>query len=73
MQVNVDRPATVDNITVSGPGINPKYCRADTPITFKVDATKSAKGNLDVKILTDKGKLFKIMNIFLQPKFVSYS
>lgn len=56
MQVAVDRPVTVENIVVSGPGINPKYCRANTPITFKVDASQSAKGNLDVKMSTDKGK-----------------
>lgn len=55
-QVEVDRPAAVNNIKVSGPGINPKYCRANTPITFKVDATQSAKGDLDVKMTTDKGK-----------------
>lgn len=55
-QVKVDRPAILNNIKVSGPGINPKYCRANTPITFKVDATQSAKGNLDVKMTTDKGK-----------------
>lgn len=55
-QVVVDRPATVNNIAVSGPGVNPKYCRANTPINFKVDASKSAKGNLDVKMLTDKGE-----------------
>lgn len=55
-KVGVDRSATVDNIRVSGPGINPKYCRANTPITFKVDASQSAKGNVDVKMLTDKGK-----------------
>lgn len=51
----VDRPATVDNIKVTGPGINSKYCRANTPITFKVDATRCTKGNLDVKMTTDKG------------------
>lgn len=59
-QVTVDRPATTDNILVSGPGINPKYCRANTPISFNVDATKSAKGNLDVKMSTDKGKMIMI-------------
>ncbi|KAL4100972.1 hypothetical protein QTP88_020993 [Uroleucon formosanum] len=56
-KVTVDRPATVNDIKVSGPGINPKYCRANTPITFKVDASKSAKGNVDVKMVTDKGPL----------------
>lgn len=56
MQVVVDRPVAMENIVVSGPGINPKYCRANTPITFKVDASQSAKGNLDVKMSTDKGK-----------------
>ncbi|XP_025412899.1 filamin-A isoform X2 [Sipha flava] len=56
-KVVVDRPATADNIKVSGPGINPKYCRANTPITFKVDATQSAKGNLDVKMSTDRGPI----------------
>ncbi|XP_025198819.1 filamin-A isoform X1 [Melanaphis sacchari] len=56
-KVTVDRPASVNDIKVTGPGINPKYCRANTPITFKVDATKSAKGNLDVKMVTDKGPL----------------
>jgi len=57
LQVTVDRPASVNDIKVSGPGINPKYCRANTPITFKVDASKSAKGNVDVKMATDKGKI----------------
>jgi filamin len=56
-KVAVDRPVTVNDIKVSGPGINPKYCRANTPITFKVDASKSAKGNVDVKMVTDKGPL----------------
>ncbi|CAH1731357.1 unnamed protein product [Aphis gossypii] len=56
-KVTVDRPASVNDIKVSGPGINPKYCRANTPITFKVDASKSAKGNVDVKMATDKGPL----------------
>ncbi|VVC42331.1 Hypothetical protein CINCED_3A018391 [Cinara cedri] len=56
-KVKVDRPVTVEDIRVTGPGINPKYCRANTPITFKVDATQTAKGNLDVKISTDKGPL----------------
>lgn len=55
-QVVVDRPATAENIKVTGPGLNPKYVRANTPMTFKVDATKAAKGNLDVKMTTDKGK-----------------
>lgn len=73
LQVTVDRPATVNDIKVSGPGINPKYCRANTPITFKVDASKSAKGNVDVKMVTDKGKIAwtvyfikrKMLNIIL--------
>ncbi|XP_060856189.1 filamin-A isoform X2 [Metopolophium dirhodum] len=52
-----DRPATTNDIKVSGPGINPKYIRANTPITFKVDASKSAKGHVDVKIGNDKGVL----------------
>ncbi|XP_008178841.1 filamin-A isoform X2 [Acyrthosiphon pisum] len=52
-----DRPATVNDIKVSGPGINPKYIRANTPITFKVDASKSAKGHVDVKMGNDKGVL----------------
>lgn len=55
-QVVVDRPANAENIKVTGPGLNPKYIGANTPMTFKVDATKAAKGNLDVKMTTDKGK-----------------
>lgn len=55
-QVVVDRPATAENVKVTGAGLNPKYCRAGMPVTFKVDATKAAKGNLDVKMTTDKGK-----------------
>jgi len=49
---------------VSGPGINPKYIRANTPITFKVDASKSAKGKVDVKMEIDKGKKAWIVYLF---------
>lgn len=71
-QVAVDRPASVNDIKVSGPGINPKYCRANTPITFKVDATKSAKGNIDVKMVTDKGKITQIV-LFINFKLFLYN
>jgi len=68
-QVTVDRPATAaaNNVAVTGPGINPKYCRANTPVTFKVDATRcagAANGNVDVKMSTDKGKESVVHELF---------
>ncbi|XP_050427022.1 filamin-A isoform X1 [Adelges cooleyi] len=56
-KVGVDRAANANNIVVSGHGLNPKYCRDDTPATFKIDATRAAKGNFDVKMTTDRGPL----------------
>lgn len=67
MQVQVDlpdRPATVNDIKLSGPGINPKYIRDNTPITFKVDASKSAKGKVFVSMENDKGKKTWIVLFF---------
>lgn len=61
----VDRPASLNNIRVSGPGINPKYVRANTPIHFKVDAAQSPKGNLDVKMTTDRGEFLRQKKLFI--------
>ncbi|XP_054724113.1 filamin-A-like [Uloborus diversus] len=40
-----------------GPGVEPNQCRAGKPLPFTVDASKSGKAPLDVKISTEKGPL----------------
>ncbi|XP_050531190.1 filamin-A isoform X2 [Daktulosphaira vitifoliae] len=56
-KIGVDRIVDANKVIVTGHGLNSKYCRDDTPATFKVDATQSARGHLDVKMTTDRGPL----------------
>ena len=45
-----------DNVVAYGPGVEPENCRANVPLTFTVDATKSAPAPLAVEVKSDKGK-----------------
>lgn len=44
-------------VTASGPGVDPKNCRAAEKLSFKVNAKKSARAPLNVEITDDKGPL----------------
>jgi hypothetical protein len=54
-QVPVDNTVDASSVKAYGPGLDPKKCRAGTPLAFKVDATKSGKAPLGVNIQSDRG------------------
>ncbi|XP_021916471.1 filamin-A isoform X2 [Zootermopsis nevadensis] len=56
-KVPVDKTVDASSVKAYGPGLDPKKCRAGTPVAFKVDATKSGKAALGVNIQTDRGTL----------------
>jgi hypothetical protein len=51
----VDNTVDASSVKAYGPGLDPKKCRAGTPLAFKVDATKSGKAPLGVNIQSDRG------------------
>jgi filamin len=55
-KVPVDKLVDASSVVAYGPGLEPSKCRADVPLSFKVDATKSGKAPVDVKIQSDKGE-----------------
>ena len=54
-QVPVDNTVDASSVKAYGPGLDPKKCRAGTPLAFKVDAAKSGKAPLGVNIQSDRG------------------
>lgn len=56
-KVPVDNTVDASSVRAYGPGLDPKKCRAGTPLAFKVDATKSGKAPLGVNIQSDRGTL----------------
>ncbi|XP_039299021.1 filamin-A isoform X2 [Nilaparvata lugens] len=56
-KVAVDSPVDSNQVQVYGPGVEPNKCRANVPVTFKVDTTKSGVAPLGVNIRTDRGPL----------------
>jgi hypothetical protein len=54
-QVHVDNTVDASSGKAYGPGLDPKKCRAGTPLAFKVDATKSGKAPLGVNMQSDRG------------------
>ncbi|XP_075219680.1 filamin A protein cher isoform X2 [Lycorma delicatula] len=56
-KVAVDSPVDSNQIQVYGPGVEPNKCRANVPVSFKVDASKSGKAPLGVNIRTERGPL----------------
>lgn len=42
-----------------GPGVEPNKCRANVPVSFKVDTSKSGKAPLGVNIRTDRGNCYE--------------
>ncbi|XP_059469559.1 filamin-A isoform X2 [Neocloeon triangulifer] len=56
-KVPVDKFVDASSVTAYGPGLEPSKCRADVPLNFKVDATKSGKAPLNVTIQSDKGNI----------------
>jgi hypothetical protein len=42
-------------VEISGPGIEPKKCRANVPQKFTVDAKKAGKAPLTVDVKSEKG------------------
>jgi filamin len=58
-KVPVDKNVDASLVKASGPGLDPRKCRAETPLTFKVDASKSGKAPLAVNIRSDRGPLAK--------------
>ncbi|XP_069693768.1 filamin-A isoform X2 [Periplaneta americana] len=56
-KVPVDKSVDVSSVKAFGPGLDPKKCRAGTPLAFKVDASKSGKAPLGVTIQSDRGPL----------------
>jgi hypothetical protein len=55
LQVPVDNTVDASSVKAYGPGLDPKKCRAGTPLAFRVDATKSGKAPLGVNIQSDRG------------------
>lgn len=56
-KVPVDNTVDASSVKAYGPGLDPKKCRAGTPLAFKVDAAKSGKAPLGVNIQSDRGIL----------------
>jgi filamin len=56
-KVPVDNTVDASSVKAYGPGLDPKKCRAGTPLAFKVDASKSGKAPLAVNIQSDRGTL----------------
>ncbi|XP_043237014.1 filamin-A-like isoform X4 [Amphibalanus amphitrite] len=56
-KVPVDCEVDADNVVAYGPGVEPEHCRANVPLTFTVDATRSAPAPLAVEVKSDKGPL----------------
>ncbi|XP_063219242.1 filamin-A [Bacillus rossius redtenbacheri] len=56
-RVPVDKAVDAGVVKAFGPGLEPTKCRAGAPLNFTVDATKSGKAHIDVKISSDKGPL----------------
>ena len=52
----VDCEVDADNVVAYGPGVEPEHCRANVPLTFTVDATRSAPAPLAVEVKSDKGE-----------------
>ncbi|KAF4527938.1 hypothetical protein B566_EDAN012831 [Ephemera danica] len=56
-KVPVDKLVDASVVKAYGPGLEASKCRADVPMTFKIDASKSGKAPLSVNIQPDKGTL----------------
>nr|CAD7196862.1 unnamed protein product [Timema douglasi] len=56
-KVPVDKCVDASLVKAYGPGLEPSQCRTGSPLTFKVDASKSGKAPLDVKIRSERGAL----------------
>lgn len=55
--MTVDKNIDPKAVKAFGPGIDPVHCRAETPMTFKIDASKSAKAPLAVNLRSDRGPI----------------
>ena len=49
-----------DNVVAYGPGVEPEHCRANVPLTFTVDASRSAPAPLAVEVKSDKGEWTRV-------------
>jgi filamin len=56
-KVPVEQLVDASAVTAYGPGLEASKCRADVPLSFKVDAKKSGKAPLSVNIQSEKGEL----------------
>ncbi|GLH11660.1 Filamin-A [Gryllus bimaculatus] len=56
-KVPVDMNVDASLVKAYGPGLDPNKCRGDTPLTFKVDASKSGKAALGVNLRSERGAL----------------
>ncbi|XP_049804905.1 filamin-A isoform X1 [Schistocerca nitens] len=56
-KVPVEKSVDASAVKAYGPGLDPNKCRADIPVSFKIDASKSGKAPLDVKLRSERGPL----------------
>ncbi|CAG0887475.1 unnamed protein product [Cyprideis torosa] len=63
--VPVDYPVDASKVVISGKGIEPKFCRANVPSEFKVDASKTGKAPMAVEVNTDKGSVLSVRDLIL--------
>nr|CAD7457190.1 unnamed protein product [Timema tahoe] len=60
-KVPVDKHVDASLVKAYGPGLEPSQCRTGSPLTFKVDASKSGKAPLDVKIRSERGTVLNLI------------
>lgn len=56
-KVPVEKSVDASLVKAYGPGLDPNKCRAEIPVSFKIDTSKSGKAPLDVKLRSERGSL----------------
>lgn len=53
-KVLIDYPVDATKVFATGPGLDAKNCRANVPLSFYVDASRSGYAPLNVDVKTEK-------------------